>query len=368
MDDARRAAVAAMLGARSVAIVGASPRPDSFGSRMILEAQRSSARMHLVNPRYDRIDNMPCAPSLQALDEPVDLVLLGVPDTALVDQLKAAAATGARSAVVFGAAHGLRDEVSAIAEAAGMALCGGGCMGFVNNTLGIRALGYLEPDPLPRGGICLVTHSGSAFSTLLRSGRGFGFSLAVSSGQELVTDTADYVDYALDDPATRIVGLLMETMRSAPRLRRVLAARRGAGRAGGDADGGWLAAGRRDGRRAFGCAGRRGRGLVGVLRGDRRGPRQRPGRTDRHARVVRRGPACARRCSRHRHRARLRRRTRAGRRPGPRTRRGVRRSGRCDRRGARPTCSTTDWSRRTRWTSGVPARRPARCSARACER
>ena len=87
-----------------------------------------------------------------------------------------------------------------------MALCGAGCMGFVNNALGVRALGYLEPDPLPDGGVGLVTHSGSAFSTLLRARRGFGFRLAVSSGQELVTDTADYVDYALDDPETRIIG------------------------------------------------------------------------------------------------------------------------------------------------------------------
>jgi acyl-CoA synthetase (NDP forming) len=95
-------------------------------------------------------------------------------------------------------------------------------MGFVNNVLGVRALGYLEPDPLPAGGISLITHSGSAFSTLLRARRGFGFRLAVSSGQELVTDTADYVDYALHDPDTRIIGLLMETPRSVPRLRQAV--------------------------------------------------------------------------------------------------------------------------------------------------
>ena len=53
MGEQRRAAVAAMLGARSVAVVGASARPDSFGARMIVESQRSSARMPLVNPRYD---------------------------------------------------------------------------------------------------------------------------------------------------------------------------------------------------------------------------------------------------------------------------------------------------------------------------
>jgi acyl-CoA synthetase (NDP forming) len=222
VGDPRRSAVAAMLGARSVAVVGASAKPGSFGERMIVEAQRGSARIYLVNPRYDRIGDVPCAPSLADLDEPVDLVLLGVPDGALIGQLEAAVDAGARSAVLFGAAHGLRDKVTAIASAGGLALCGAGCMGFVNNVLGVRALGYLEPDPLPIGGVSLVTHSGSAFSTLLRARRGFGYRLAVSSGQELVTDTADYVDYALDDPGTRLVALMMETPRAAPRLRRVL--------------------------------------------------------------------------------------------------------------------------------------------------
>ena len=220
-----------MLGARSVALVGASARPDSFGARMVIEGMRSSARMHLVNPRYDNIDGFACAPSLAALGEPVDLVLLGVPDSALLDELHAAAAAGARGAVVFGSAHapGLREELAATASAAGMALCGAGCMGFVNNATGLRALGYLEPDPLAAGGVSLITHSGSAFSTLLRAKRGFGFRLAVSSGQELVTDTADYVDYALDDPETTLIALLLETPRAARRLRASLhrAAQRG---------------------------------------------------------------------------------------------------------------------------------------------
>ena len=220
----RSAAVDAMLGATSVALVGASARPDSFGARMITEAERSAARMHLVNPRYDDINGMACAPSLAALGEQVDLVLLGVPDAALRGELHAAAQAGAKGAVVFGSAHlpGLREDIAAIAKSAGMALCGGGCMGFVNNVIGLRALGYLEPDPLPAGGVCLVTHSGSAFTTILRSRRRFGFRLAVSSGQELVTDTADYVDYALDDPETTMIALLLETPRAVGRLRSVL--------------------------------------------------------------------------------------------------------------------------------------------------
>lgn len=221
MIDSRRASVAAMLGAQSVALVGASPRPGSFGERMIIEARRSSARMHLVNPRYESIDGVACAPSLAALGEPVDLALLGVPDAALLGELEAAAAFGVQSAVIFGSAHGsaLRRAIADVAARAGMAVCGGGCMGFVNNAAGLRALGYLEPDPLPLGGVSLVTHSGSAFSTILRATRGFGFRLAVSSGQELVTDTADYVDYIVEDPATTLIALLLETPRSIGRLR-----------------------------------------------------------------------------------------------------------------------------------------------------
>ncbi len=226
------AAVTAMLEARSVALVGASPRPGSLGERMITELARSPARprTYLVNPRYGTIGDQPCHRRLDDVPEPVDLVLLGVPDQALEDQLAAAAARGDRSAVIFGSAFdvpgrppGLRDRLAEIAHAGGMALCGAGCMGFVNVTHGLRATGYLEPDPLPAGPVALVTHSGSVFSTMLRARRGFGFSLAVSSGQELVTTAADYARYALRQPETRVLALVLEAIRDGAGLRSVLA-------------------------------------------------------------------------------------------------------------------------------------------------
>ncbi len=74
-------------------------------------------------------------------------------------------------------------------------------MGFVDTTTGVRAIGYLERNPLPAGPIALVTHSGSVFSALLRTHRRLGFTVAVSSGQELVTTTADHLAYALVDLA-----------------------------------------------------------------------------------------------------------------------------------------------------------------------
>jgi acyl-CoA synthetase (NDP forming) len=72
--------------------------------------------------------------------------------------------------------------------------------------------------------VALVTHSGSVFSALLRARRGFGFTLAVSSGQELVTAAPAYLEYALGLPATRVLALVLEALRDAPGLRQVLAA------------------------------------------------------------------------------------------------------------------------------------------------
>jgi acyl-CoA synthetase (NDP forming) len=228
----------AMLAARSVALVGASPRPGTFGARMLEEVARSPARprLHLVNPRYGQIGGQPCVPSLADLPAPVDLVLLAVPDTALEGQLTLAAGRGDRAAVIFGNAHEepagelsgdpaplLRDRLAGIARSAGMELCGAGCMGFINVSQGLRAIGYTEASPLRPGPVALVTHSGSVFSALLRSRRALSFSLAVSSGQELVTAAPAYLDYALDLPETRILALVLEAMRDAGRLRAVLA-------------------------------------------------------------------------------------------------------------------------------------------------
>lgn len=212
-----------MLEARSVAVVGASERPWSFGLRLTTEVLRSPARptVHLVHPRHREVLGRPCRPSLADVPDPVDLVLLGVPDAVLPEQLALAAGRGDGGAVVFGSAAGLGDEL--VASAGPMALCGAGCMGFVNVARGVRAIGYLERDDLTPGPIALVTHSGSVFSALLRSHRRLEYSLAVSSGQELVTTTADYLDYALDLPETRVVGLFLETMRDVPRLRAALA-------------------------------------------------------------------------------------------------------------------------------------------------
>lgn len=230
-----RTALRCMLEARSVALVGASPRAGSFAERARLELERSPSVpvIHLVNPRYrgETIGGHEVVATLDDIEGPVDLVLFAVGDSRLESELARAARRGDRSGVIYGSAvdphspedsQTFRARLAEIARSGGMALCGGGCMGFISGSL--RAIGYLEPWPLPSGPIALVSHSGSAFSALLRTDRPFSFSLAVSSGQELVTPAADYLEYALTLPETGLVVLLLETLRAPAALRRALTA------------------------------------------------------------------------------------------------------------------------------------------------
>ena len=80
-----------------------------------------------------------------------------------------------------------------------------------------------SPTRPPAGPVALVTHSGSVFSAMLRVRRAIGYSLVVSSGQELVTTTPAYLDYALGLPETRVLGLVLEAIRDPAALHQVLA-------------------------------------------------------------------------------------------------------------------------------------------------
>ncbi|MFI5100520.1 MAG: hypothetical protein ACHQE5_08405, partial [Actinomycetes bacterium] len=54
----------------------------------------------------------------------------------------------------------LVERLAAIARDAGMAVCGGNCMGFWNLDAGVRALGYQENEFPPRGPVTFLSHSG----------------------------------------------------------------------------------------------------------------------------------------------------------------------------------------------------------------
>jgi acetate---CoA ligase (ADP-forming) len=225
----------ALLEPRSLAVVGASGRPGSFGGTLVGQLLSGGYRgaVHLVNPRYREVAGRPCLPSLADLPEPVDLAVLAVPNAALEAQLTAAAAAGIPAAVIFASCVDdqppppgtppLADRLAAIARDAGMAVCGGNGMGYFNLDHSLRVCGYPEPPDLPPGPVAVVSHSGSVFSALLHNRRGLRFNLVVSAGNELVTSAAAYLDHALELPGTRVVALFLETVREPAAFRAALA-------------------------------------------------------------------------------------------------------------------------------------------------
>ena len=70
-----------LLEPRSLAVVGASARPGSFGDQLVgqLLAGGYGGEVHLVNPRYREVAGRPCHRSLADLPGPVDLAVLAVP-------------------------------------------------------------------------------------------------------------------------------------------------------------------------------------------------------------------------------------------------------------------------------------------------
>jgi acetate---CoA ligase (ADP-forming) len=224
-------ALRAMLEARSVAMVGASPRFDTPGNYMVkqLIIGGFSGEVAAVNPKYDEVEGIACFPGLDELPFVPDLVLLAVGNRRLERQMEEAARCGARGVVVF--ASGLEDppddpplteRLKSIAADAGMAVCGANCMGFVDVERGLRALAFEERADLEPGNVAWFSHSGSAFSALLHAERGIRFNLAVSTGQELTTTMADYMLYALERESTRVISLFLETVRDPQRFRLAL--------------------------------------------------------------------------------------------------------------------------------------------------
>jgi acetate---CoA ligase (ADP-forming) len=221
-----------MLAACSVAVVGASSRPGSFGEQLMLQLARGGfdGAVYPVNPAYDEVFGRRCLSSLEELPDPVDLVLLGVSNQRLEGQLTAAARSHAGAAVIFASCYetpredmpSLAQRLVAIASDASMPLCGGNGMGFLNLERGLRACGFRQPQDLHAGPITFITHSGSAFSALLHNDRDLSFNLVVSTGLELNSTIADYLAYSLESPSTRVVALFIETVRDSELFRACL--------------------------------------------------------------------------------------------------------------------------------------------------
>jgi acetate---CoA ligase (ADP-forming) len=209
-----------MLKPRTIAMVGIS---DGSPFRDRISPTLDKSEVFIINPRYENALGKRTWPTLSDLRRPVDAVISFLPaerSTELVEEASALDVGGVvLIAVGFGeeGMHGkeLEGRIAAAAKNAGMPVLGPNGVGFVNVPRGISLTLAARHKRRP-GGISIASQSGATLSAVGISAYrypGCGLNLLVSTGNESVTDLADLLDYFVDDPDTKAIGLVIEKIR-----------------------------------------------------------------------------------------------------------------------------------------------------------
>lgn len=219
-----------LLAPKSIAVVGASERPGP--GRQVLENLGQlgySGDVYPVNPKYREVAGRTCYPSLSDVDKAgktVDMVAILLGRDRILPVLKEAAAMGVKAAWAFASGFAeadhkgkkLQHELEHFCRQNQIAFCGPNCVGFLNPVAKVGTYSApVSPSLLP-GKIGAVVQSGSICLALANSDRGLGYSLLISSGNEAVLDSTDYISYMLEDDNTAVVLAFIEQFRRPARL------------------------------------------------------------------------------------------------------------------------------------------------------
>ncbi|MCC7104529.1 MAG: acetate--CoA ligase family protein, partial [Chloroflexi bacterium] len=213
-----------LLRPRSLALVGISD-VGVFGSNLVasLRAHGFPGPLYAVNPSRTEIFGLRSYPSLSDLPEPPDGVMLMVSRARALSVLEECHRLGIRGATIIASGFAespdpvgreYQDRLARFAREAGIAICGPNCNGFVNAVDRVSCfVGALYRQP-PVGGIGLVSQSGATVTAFVDEAweRNLGYTFLVSSGNEAVVDTVDYLEYMLEDERTRVLAAFLESI------------------------------------------------------------------------------------------------------------------------------------------------------------
>lgn len=216
---------------RSVAVIGASRDLASISGQPIahLKAKAYPGRVFPVNPRYEEVAGYRCYPDLRSLPETPDVVVVAVAAKRVADALRQIGERGAPFAVVLTSGFAeagdegrrAQRELAEIARACGVHVIGPNCQGFMNIADAIP-VGFGAPYGLDyrKGGVSLTSQSGAFGNSILMlaDAEGLGFRRYVSTGNESVTTSLDFIDFFIEDRETRLVGAYVEGFQDAHRF------------------------------------------------------------------------------------------------------------------------------------------------------
>ena len=214
---------------RSVAVVGASHRPDSVGYGVLKSLVKGGVfpspyskpfkgRVYAINPHAKRVLGCRCYPDISAIGGPVDLAVVAVPAKNVPQVAQECGRKGVKALVVVSAgfaelgADGLRlqEKLLTACRRHGMRLLGPNCLGIINPHETLNA-SFALCSP-PAGPVAFVTQSGALADSVIDWSvkENYGFSTVVSLGNSAGVDAADALDWLARDRNTQAVALYLE--------------------------------------------------------------------------------------------------------------------------------------------------------------
>src|ERR1043165_2212357 len=228
MDAGATSPIQRLLRPRSVAIVGVSPDPAHPGSTVLanLERCRFEGAIHLVSRSRTEFNGRPCVPGIDDLPFGIDVAVLVVPQSVVIDAIAALGRRGVGGAIVFAAGYAEmgdagraeQQKLTAAARAANVAVLGPNCIGMCSFDLGAALtfeFNVERPAASARPKIGMAAQSG-AMAAIMRMAflsKGLGITFYISTGNEADLGVEDFLSALVDDQETKVVALFVEQVR-----------------------------------------------------------------------------------------------------------------------------------------------------------
>lgn len=247
--------LASLFTPESVALFGASDRPDSVGGIVLrnLIGSEYKGRIYAINPKREQVQGQKAYASLGDIGETVDLAVVATPAATIPAIVESCGEQGVRMMLILSAGfretgpqgQRLEDQVTELARRHGIRLMGPNCLGIIRPDQGLNiTFGH---NNARAGNLALVSQSGAICTAILdwAEMNGVGFSAVVSTGIAADLDFGDYLDFLVSDHLTRSILLYIEgiknsrrfmsSLRAAARIKPVIALKVGRHAAGAEA-------------------------------------------------------------------------------------------------------------------------------------
>jgi acyl-CoA synthetase (NDP forming)/GNAT superfamily N-acetyltransferase len=222
-----------LLHPTSVALVGVGREPGGVGRAVLgnIKAGGFTGDLFVVHPTSPGIDGTPTYPSIGAIPQHVDVVVVAVPAPAVLDVVTSAAESGVSACVVLSSGfsemgadgRAMQREMVTVARRHSMRLVGPNCFGLVSNDPAVSLNATFGRTTAPVGGLAVASQSGGVGIELLdiADATGLGIASFVSLGNKADVSGNDLLGAWLDDPGVTAAALYLESFGNAPKFARL---------------------------------------------------------------------------------------------------------------------------------------------------